>query len=328
VHKWLTFLFFVFATATIAMPVRADGWATFKERFVTSDGRVVDNANDGISHSEGQGYGLLLAEAAGDRPAFARIWSWTRTHLAIRDDGLLAWRYEPGAGITDINAASDGDLLVAWALLRAAERWGVAGYRATARRLLSDLAEAVVVTYGGRTVMLPAPDGFVRERSVVLNPSYWVFPALRRAAEADPDGPWAELHAQGLDLIADARMAPSGKVPDWIALHRDGTLRASAEFGAVWGYNAVRVPLYLIWDGRSGHPAAAGAMLPPTDGVVATRVEAVTGHVLERNPEPGYRAIGRLGRCRTLEQPLAALYYPAALQLLARIAAHEGARSC
>ncbi len=34
----------------------ADGWRQYKERFVTSDGRVVDNANGGISHSEGQGY--------------------------------------------------------------------------------------------------------------------------------------------------------------------------------------------------------------------------------------------------------------------------------
>jgi endo-1,4-beta-D-glucanase Y len=40
----------------------ADGWRQYKDRFVTSEGRVVDNANGGISHSEGQGYAMLIAE--------------------------------------------------------------------------------------------------------------------------------------------------------------------------------------------------------------------------------------------------------------------------
>ena len=30
------------------------GWATYRRAFITSDGRVVDTGNAGISHSEGQ----------------------------------------------------------------------------------------------------------------------------------------------------------------------------------------------------------------------------------------------------------------------------------
>ena len=55
----------------------ADGWRQYKERFVTSDGRVVDNANGGISHSEGQGYAMLIAERLDDRLTFETIWRWT-----------------------------------------------------------------------------------------------------------------------------------------------------------------------------------------------------------------------------------------------------------
>jgi len=73
----------------------ADGWRQYKKRFVTSEGRVVDNANGGISHSEGQGYAMLIAERLDDRPTFEAIWRWTQTNLLVRGDGLAAWRWSP-----------------------------------------------------------------------------------------------------------------------------------------------------------------------------------------------------------------------------------------
>ena len=49
----------------------------------------MDTGNAGISHSEGQGWGLILAAAAGDRPAFdqiraALIAGYTETRAADR----------------------------------------------------------------------------------------------------------------------------------------------------------------------------------------------------------------------------------------------------
>ena len=98
-------------------------WRAYKARFVTEEGRVVDTGNGLISHSEGQGYGLVLAVAANDRDAFERIWGWTRANLLVRGDELLAWRWEPNArpAVADMNNATDGDLLVAWALAEAGE---------------------------------------------------------------------------------------------------------------------------------------------------------------------------------------------------------------
>jgi endoglucanase len=65
------------------MPVRADerlitSWRIYADRFITADGRVVDNANGNVSHSEGQGYAMLLAERLDDRDTFAKIWLWTK----------------------------------------------------------------------------------------------------------------------------------------------------------------------------------------------------------------------------------------------------------
>lgn len=50
--------------------VNTGEWDTFKARFLDPSGRVVDPQNGGISHSEGQGYGMLLALRADDREAF------------------------------------------------------------------------------------------------------------------------------------------------------------------------------------------------------------------------------------------------------------------
>lgn len=47
-------------------------WGDFKQQFVSSDGRVIDSTNKGISHSEGQGYGLLFAVYFNDRETFAK----------------------------------------------------------------------------------------------------------------------------------------------------------------------------------------------------------------------------------------------------------------
>src|SRR5699024_2190397 len=93
-------------------------WALYQQWHIQPEGRVVDDGNDGISHSEGQGYAMLLAAKLNSSGIFARLWSWTRNNLLIRDDDLAAWRYDPAKqpAVTDINNATDGDLLIAHAL--------------------------------------------------------------------------------------------------------------------------------------------------------------------------------------------------------------------
>ena len=89
----------------------------FLAAYVRTDGRVwrPDQGRDTVS--EGQAYGLLLAEAAGRDDLFGRIWHWTQAHMQ-RPDGLVAWHADPAGHILDPEPASDADLLTAWALLR------------------------------------------------------------------------------------------------------------------------------------------------------------------------------------------------------------------
>lgn len=59
-------------------------WGYYRRHFISEDGRVIDFFQNKTSHSEGQGYGMLLAVAHKDRASFDRIYNWTRQNLMVR----------------------------------------------------------------------------------------------------------------------------------------------------------------------------------------------------------------------------------------------------
>ena len=318
-------------------------WQTWRQRFVTETGRVVDTGNNGVSHSEGQGYGLVLAVAAGDRVTFERIWGWTRANLEVRDDHLLAWRWEPDArpAVADMNDASDGDVLVAWALTEAAEAWGDQNYRLAARRLATDIVRRLIVRKSDfGPLLLPAAAGFAgpgRAGGPVLNPSYWVYPAFSRLGLVASDIDWAGLTRSGLALLKAGRFGPANLPVDWMALD-DGQLRPADGFPARFGYDAIRIPLYLAFAGVGDRDTLA-----PFVGWAGQRrgalpiVDAGSGRGLESFSETGYAAIGALVACAATGAPFPAElrnlrpgdnYYPATLHLLALVAVQMRYPSC
>ncbi|QCG95171.1 endoglucanase [Azospirillum sp. TSA2s] len=232
-----------------AAPFDAAAWRRYAERFLLPEGRIVDTGNKGISHSEGQGYGMLLAVAAGDRAAFDRLWGWTQRVLMVRGDGLAAWRWTPDGGVADRNNASDGDMLIAWALLRAAEVWQAEAYRTAAIAIVKALASGLLVEQAGLTVLLPGRDGFRKGDTLVLNPSYWIFPAIRAFAALPGGERWSKLSDAGLVLLSKARFGGFQLPPDWMTLDAAGAVGIADGFKKQYGYDAVRVPLYLAWDG-------------------------------------------------------------------------------
>jgi endoglucanase len=93
--------------------------------------------------------------------------------------------------------------------------------------------------------MLPGPEGFTNGPAPVVNPSYWVFPALDAAARATDRAIWTDLIASGLALCREARFGAFDLTADWVALDDPPVLAPG--FDPVFGFNAVRVPLYLAW---------------------------------------------------------------------------------
>ncbi|WP_407943572.1 glycosyl hydrolase family 8 [Methylobacterium sp. EM32] len=322
----------------------AAAWRSYKARFVTAQGRVVDTGNGRISHSEGQGYGMLLAVAAGDRDAFQRIWDWTRANLMVREDSLLAWRWEPDKrpAIADTNNATDGDVLVAWALVEAAAAWSDEGYRLAARRIAVDIGRRTILFRAeGAPLLLPAMNGFSAEDrpdGPVVNLSYWIFPAFPRLAAVAPEFEWGRVAAAGQDLVVRARFGDAQLPSEWIAM-RGGQPRPAAGFAPQFAYNAVRIPLYLAMAGvterRAYQPFLALWAEPDPAGLPI--VDLAGNGVAGRLAEPGYAMIPALAACAVSGTPLPGglvelapneNYYPATLHLLALTAANTRYRAC
>lgn len=306
-------------------------WESWRRRFVTDAGRVVDTGNGSFSHSEGQGYGLLLATAAADRPTFDRIFSWTTLNLRIRKDNLTAWRWTGASRDSqDRHNASDGDILIAWALAEAADFWNEPTYLAAARAMTKDITSKLVKptqTFGA--VLMPGAEGFgskERPDGPVVNLSYWVFPAFYRLAQVEPDFDWYDLMQSGLDLVGRAQFGGSKLPSDWLSLAKS-TVSPAQGFEDRFGYDALRIPLYLYW---------ADAVTPERlrvfdaawrKGPAILRDADADGEALT---EPGYQAVAALLRCscQGARYPESFYrfsenqhYYPATLHILSLVAA-------
>lgn len=316
-------------------------WADFKTRFVMPEGRVVDDANGSISHSEGQGYGMLLAAFAGDAETFARLWAWTETELLVRDDGLAAWRWEPGANphVTDLNNATDGDILIAWALVEGGERFGDDTYLAAAADLARAIhANATEIGGYGRVVM-PGVLGFGaddRSDGPVVNLSYWVFPALPSLRKVAPDLDWDGLAKSGLALLGKAQFGERHLPTDWIALGGRKPRPASG-FAPSFAYNAIRIPLYLAWGEAGERKDIAPYMTLWSDAAAGLHtIDVRSGEALEPLDGAGYEAVAALVACAMEGRPMSGdlrtpstdPYYPTVLQALSLVAAQEVYSGC
>ena len=331
----LTFVMVVALLAPIRSSLAASAitqkeWSAYKEKFLDPTGRIVDNANGGISHSEGQGYGLVLSYLAGNRGDFDRIWAFTRTEMMVRDDGLAAWKWDPAANphITDTNNATDGDLLIAYGLSLAGDSWHRPDLTEAATSIATALAAGSLETVGDLILLKPGNSGFAagdRADGPVVNPSYWVFEALPAMAELAPKGPWNELAANGKVLLAGAmKVGPSDLPPDWVSL------KAKPEpadgFPQEFSYNAVRIPLYLVRAGINDRDLLTPLMAGMTDEQGRVRiVDVATGQTRQLLADSGYRIIPALVSCvldgKRLADDLQTFeptdYYPSTLQLLA-----------
>jgi endoglucanase len=326
-------------------------YAAFRERFVLADGRVVDTGNEGVSHSEGQGYCMLFAEAFDDRATFERCLNWARRNLR-RPDGLHSWRWRPGVRnpVQDTNNATDGDIYIAYALLRGAERWGQSDWRREAQVIAGGILQKLVVEVNGRTLLLPGATGFDFADRVVVNPSYYAFPALFALSRAVPDRAWGRLMGDGTQLLREARFGRWNLPADWIEVQRSTVqlargvpqqqhIRPANGWPSRFGYDAVRVPLHLAWAGMTDEPAVrspAAFWSEPSHAVRPAWTDLRSGQSAPFAAPSGIDAVAEVTIAAGWQRPLArslptvtdgADYYSAALTLLSRIALAENPRT-
>jgi hypothetical protein len=120
----------------------------WKAKYVVSDSLVCGagtariNTDPGPTVSEGQGYGMAMAAAIGDRDTFDKLWTFVRHYLSQSAKkycgGLMGWMYDGTTGCRAIDqpcdpdkdgcggnqdSAFDGDVDIAIGLVYAARQW-------------------------------------------------------------------------------------------------------------------------------------------------------------------------------------------------------------
>lgn len=302
-------------------------WDTYRDRFV-SNGRVIDTGNENVSHSEGQGWGMMLAQHYNDQEAFNQIWKWTRRHLSRPDVSLFSWRYDPNEepAVRDLNNATDGDLFIAWALYLAAERWNNANYASASKSIRSAIAENLTYDIAGFQVLLPGIDGFRRNEEVDLNLSYWFIPALQDFAAIEPNGPWDRLIDDGVELLDQARFGAYLLPTDWFQLTQQGELSPATKWAPRFSFDAVRIPLYFVWGGRedaSGLGSIAAFWNDPAHQPPSAWIDVETDERAEYPISRGVNAIKAYANGEALPSPFPQAqddYFSATLLLLAHMA--------
>ena len=272
-----------------------------------ADGRVVDDLNGAISHSESQGYGLLLACLAGDRTSFARILAFTRTELLDPRRRARRLALGPEGDAARHRHQQRHRWRSADRLCAELCRFGLGDARLHQRRPpagpqhreghLPETRQRNLLAYAGRH-RLP------RRRTEPTDP--WLQPLLLGLRGAAGDGErltgdngWLKVQATGLKLL-DTLAKANMPAPEWMSVKAEP--RPADGFPAHLGYNAMRVPLYLLRAGL-GEPGrlapfrAAWANGPAIVDDLGSK-QAVDAALGSRLPDPRSRAGLRCRRHR------------------------------
>jgi endo-1,4-beta-D-glucanase Y len=236
-------------------PAQRRSASGFLAAYARPDGQVVrrDQGNDTVS--EGQAYGLLLAEVSGNASAFWRIWDWTRGHLQQRS-GLFAYHASADGQVTSSQPASDADVLIAWALLRYQGQNQAAAHHDGQRVASAVLAREVTKGPGGGPVLAAGP--WATGRPASLDPSYWSLQAFQGLAQLTGRAQWNRLASDAVMLTSKLTQDGKQLPPDWAKLTASGTLQpepapAGNEPQTTYGADAQRV---VAWFAGSCDPRA------------------------------------------------------------------------
>jgi endoglucanase len=227
----------------------------FLETYARPDGRVVrlDQGKDTVS--EGQAYGMLLAEVTGDTRAFGRIWTWTQRHLQLRNY-LFAFHANAEGHVISTEPASDADLLIAWALLRYSGPRAAAWHRDGRQVADAILAHEVVTGEDGMPVLTAGP--WATTHPVTIDPSYWSLAAFRGLAKLTGNQTWLRLESGAVTLAREITRNGEQLPPDWATLYPgDAPVPEPSPNGtspvAQYGLDAQRT---VVWFAASCNPQA------------------------------------------------------------------------
>ncbi len=243
-----------------ALEVVEKTWSGYKRAFVSPEGRVRRLPEDDTV-SEGQAYAMLRAAWLKDKATFDLCYRWTEKHLSRRGkegDSLLAWHWQAGK-VLDPMPAADADLDYALSLFFAEALWpdaappGLTPYGRRAALHAGDILRKLTYTADhGRLFLSPWILPRETRPPFPVNPSYYSPAHFRIFYRVTGDRRWLGLADTTYRLLERLARGPesrgSGLVPDWCAVDREGRLTPLEGRSALFGWDALRVPLRVGWD--------------------------------------------------------------------------------
>lgn len=295
------------APSTVSPNDVIEAYLKWKEDTVTAEGagdhlRVKRLPSDppidgqeGGTVSEGIAYGMLLAVNMNDQPLFDELWLYSQQFLD--GHGLMHWfvtasgelRSDPGY----LNAATDSDEDMAWALLIADQQWGGQG---SLERSYLDYANDQIGAIWASEILdgkLVKPGDEWGDWGVI-NPSYFAPSYYRVFAEVSGNSGWNDVVDTSYDILEsslnpDNGNADNGLVPAWC--DSEGHPVEPWPGGpSHFQYDSCRIPFRIGLDYcQHGEPRAAaylGKISSFYAGIGASNV--VDGYDLDGTPRPQY----------------------------------------
>lgn len=185
-----------------------------------TEARINDN---GITVSEGIGYGLVITAYAGDKSKFDKLWNYYRNRR--NGNGLMNWKYN-GCESTPAgyDAATDGDMDAAMGLIVAVNQWPGSGYETHAEALIEAMRSKEFDNCNEMIVQRPG-DGW--GGCSCTNPSYYA-PAYYRVFakyyesknNTDASSFWTKAAADAYTTLLANQHPASGLITAWC--NKDG----------------------------------------------------------------------------------------------------------
>ncbi len=231
-----------------AINLSALEWEHYKHLHIQSDGRVIDRQNSDITHTEGIGYAMFFATCYNDEETFNRLEQWLENNMAKNSFGLYPWKWgekENEWKVLDTNNATDGDIWIAYARLKASKRFNRPDQKNKALEHLRAIEKHLLYTRDGYLFLLPGVEGFQKEESLRINPSYYIPFIFQTFSNVSDKREWSNLIASGKILLTK-RFSLYQIHPDWI-IYNKGNFSLDPQ-KPNFSYDAIRIPLFWsIW---------------------------------------------------------------------------------
>ena len=231
--------------------------------FVVSKGkesyvRTTNDSNQTVVLSEAQSYGMLITVAAAEKGQaqqadFDRLYHYYLNHR-LEGTQLMSWKQtiSNGKAKDEDHNATDGDLYIAYALLKAAQQWPkqAKDYQAQAKAILEDILahnynEETGVLTVGNWANQDSEFYHLMRTSDTLPAQFQIF------YEVTKDSKWLAIKEKMLQQLQTiSSQTKTGLLPDFIWVDEQGTRVADpktieSKYDGAYSYNACRLPYNL-----------------------------------------------------------------------------------